>query len=82
MHFQIEQWKIVGLKHKYITLHLSISPRALLIYTHTHTHTHTYTHTHTHTGDYVAATALKLVVLGTDAENNNAIVNEVRVWAV
>jgi hypothetical protein len=30
----------------------------------------------------VAATALKLVVLGTDAENNNAIVNEVLVWAV
>ena len=33
-------------------------------------------------GDYIEATALKLVVLDTDAANDNAVVTEVAVWAV
>jgi len=32
--------------------------------------------------DYVAATALKLIVLASDAANNNAVVTEVAIWAV
>ena len=32
--------------------------------------------------DYVAATALRLIVLGSDADNGNAVVTEVAVWAV
>ena len=33
-------------------------------------------------GEYIAATAVKLIVLDTDADNHNAVVNEVAVWAV
>ena len=32
--------------------------------------------------DFVAATAIKLIVLGSDAANGNAVVTEVEVWAV